>query len=82
MADTEIKEQNHAAHVSYLASLKANGILVFSGTIPAHTHIAGINIYNIVDEVKAIVANDPGVTAGLFDYEILTCFGLPVDLIE
>lgn len=84
IADTDFKEQNHAAHVSYQASLKANGLLIFSGTTPAHQHITGINIFNIADaaQVKALTANDPGVTSGLFDYEILPCFSLPVDIIE
>lgn len=84
IADDEFIQQNHQAHTTYQASLKANGVLIFSGTTPAHNHIAGINIYNIADagEVKSLAANDPGVTAGLFDYEIIPCFSLPVNVNE
>ena len=76
--ESDIKEQNFAAHNSYYAELQANGVLTFSGNTPGDGDLYGVAIYNIPDDerVRTFVANDPGVTAGLFDYEIHQCFGI------
>jgi hypothetical protein len=42
--------------------------------------IAGIGIFNTdPDEVRAIVADDPGVRAGIFTIEVHGCRGFPGD---
>jgi len=76
--ETDIKEQNFAAHNSYYAELQANRVLTFSGNTPGEGDLYGVAIYNITDgdKVRTLVSNDPGVTAGLFDYEIHPCFGM------
>lgn len=76
--EDDIREQNFSAHNSYYAELQANGVLTFSGNTPGEGDLYGVAIYNIADDekVKTLVSNDPGVTAGLFDYEIHLCFGI------
>lgn len=84
MLNEDIKEQNHQAHIAYQAELKANGILVFAGTIADDSDVCGITIFTLADkeQVKTFISNDPGVTAEMFDYDILSSFGLPAEVME
>jgi len=76
--EADIRAQNFAAHNSYYAELQASGLLTFSGNTPGDGDLYGVAIYNIADDekVRTLVSNDPGVTAGLFDYEVHPCFGI------
>lgn len=45
--------------------------------------IAGIGIFTLdVDEVRAIMADDPGVRAGIFTVELHACRGFPGDALS
>ncbi len=81
MPDEEVQQQNQAAHLSYLAELKANGLLALTGPVMHGGHIIEMAVYNIADKqtVKALLENDPGVAAQRFTYELLTWFSIPGD---
>src|ERR1700742_2116382 len=80
--ETDIMEQNHAAHVSYLAELKANGVLAFTGNTYDDGDICEMAVYNIADKgaVKAFIDNDPAITAEIFTCQMLSWFSTDLHL--
>ena len=60
-------------------ALQAAGIMPIVCPV-GDDQIAGIGIFNTnPDEARAIMADDPGVLAGIFTFEVHTCRGLPGD---
>jgi hypothetical protein len=60
--------------------LRADGILSIVCPINDESDVKGIGIFNApVEEVKAIMDEDPGVKAGIFVYEIHACRSFPGD---
>ncbi len=60
--------------------LRMQGVLSIVCPITDKSDIAGIGIFNAsVEEVRAIMDEDPGVKAGLFVYEIHPCRSFPGD---
>jgi hypothetical protein len=61
-------------------SLRADGVLSIVCPVADGENISGIGIFNApIDEVKKIMDEDPGVKAGIFEYEIHTCRSFPGD---
>jgi len=60
--------------------LRRGGQLAVVCPIVDDSEVAGIGIFSTgVEETKAIMDGDPGVQAGLFDYEVHPCRGFPGD---
>ena len=60
-------------------ALQAAGIMPIVCPV-GDDEIAGIGIFNTdPDEARAIMADDPGVLAGIFTFEVHTCRGFPGD---
>jgi hypothetical protein len=60
-------------------ALQAAGIMPIVCPV-GDDQIAGIGIFNTdPDEARAIMADDPGVLAGIFTLEVHTCRGFPGD---
>ncbi len=60
--------------------LRAEGILSIVCPVSGSTEVAGIGIFNCsVEETKKIMDGDPGVEAGIFNYEVYSCRGFPGD---
>jgi hypothetical protein len=61
-------------------SLRADGILSIVCPVRDESNISGIGIFNgSIDEIRKIMDEDPGVQAGIFEYEIHECRGFPGD---
>lgn len=74
-ADKIIWEHGRRNH-----ALRLQGLLSIVCPVGGGSEIAGIGIFNAsVEEVKAIMDEDPGVKAGVFVYEIHQCRGFPGD---
>ncbi len=59
-------------------SLRAEGLLTIVCPVISESEIAGIGIFNAdAEKVKLIMDDDPGVKAGLFVYEVVTCRSFP-----
>lgn len=60
-------------------ALQAAGIMPIVCPV-GDDEIAGIGIFNTdPDEARAIMAEDPGILAGIFTFEVHTCHGFPGD---
>ena len=60
-------------------ALQAAGIMPIVCPV-GDDEIAGIAIFNLdVDEARAVMADDPGVRAGIFTVEVHPCRGFPGD---
>ncbi len=60
-------------------ALQAAGIMPIVCPV-GDDEISGIAIFNTdVDEARAIMADDPGVRAGIFTFEVHACRGFPGD---
>jgi hypothetical protein len=60
-------------------ALQAEGIMPIVCPV-GDNQISGIGIFNTdPDEARAIMADDPGVRAGIFTFEVHTCRGFPGD---
>jgi uncharacterized protein YciI len=68
-------------HLPYTFKLRKEGIVVLAMPVYDDTRIAAIGIYagRSKEEVKKLVVNDPGVKAGIFEYEIVNSMGLQGD---
>ena len=74
-ADKIIWEHGRRNH-----ALRLQGLLSIVCPVGGGSEIAGIGIFNAsVEEVKAIMDEDPGVKAGVFVYEVHLCRGFPGD---
>ena len=61
-------------------ALRADGLLSIVCPVRDDSNISGIGVFNAgVDEIKKIMDDDPGVIAGIFEYEIHQCRGFPGD---
>ena len=60
-------------------ALQAAGIMPIVCPV-GDDEIAGIGIFNLAaDEARAVMADDPGVRAGIFTFEVHPCRGFPGD---
>jgi hypothetical protein len=61
-------------------SLRSDGILSLVCPVLDNSDVKGIGIFNAtVEETKKIMDEDPGVLAGLFEYELHPCRSFPGD---
>jgi uncharacterized protein YciI len=59
---------------------RADGVLAIVCPISDDSDVCGLDIFNAsVEEVQKIIAQDPGVKAGVFVYEIHPCRSFPGD---
>jgi hypothetical protein len=59
-------------------ALRADGVLSIVCPVSDETDIKGIYIFNTgVEEVRSIMDEDPGVKAGIFNYDLHVCRGFP-----
>lgn len=60
--------------------LRADGIMPIVCPMPDDDDLAGLGIFDAPpEEVDRIMADDPGVKAGLFTYTVHVCRGIPGD---
>ena len=60
-------------------ALQAAGIMPIVCPV-GDDEIAGIGIFNLAaDDARAVMADDPGVRAGIFTFEVHPCRGFPGD---
>ena len=82
--DKEEAEAMRAKHFKHVFELRAQGkVSVMFGT-RENGFIRSIEVFNSSDkaEVERLVAQDPGVQAGHFAYEVHLMTGLPGDKVE
>ena len=61
-------------------SLRVDGLLSVVCPVLGSDNLSGLYIFNLTtDEAKKIMDDDPGVKAGIFQYEIYPCKGFPGD---
>ncbi len=59
-------------------SLLEDGLLPIVCPVIDGSDISGVGIFNAsVEETKRIMDEDPGVKAGIFEYEVHACRGFP-----
>jgi hypothetical protein len=77
--EADIRQQNYAAHNSYLAELKAAGLVAFWGAVTEGGDDYELIIFTIADKkiVKTLLDNDPGVAAEMFTYHIRSWLNVP-----
>jgi hypothetical protein len=60
--------------------LRAAGALAIVGPVPDDTDLAGIGIFTLgIDEVRALMASDPAVAAGVLTAQVHPMRGFPGD---
>jgi hypothetical protein len=60
--------------------LRADGVLDIVCPVTDDTDVCGVGIFSVsVEEADAIMADDPGVRAGVFVYDVHPCRGFPGD---
>lgn len=60
--------------------LRAEGLLAIVCPVPDESDVAGIGIFTVgVDETRKIMDEDPGVKAGVLEYELHPCRSFPGD---
>lgn len=60
--------------------LRADGVLSIVCPITGNSEVSGLYIFNAdTERTKQIMAEDPAVKAGIFDYEIHSCRSFPGD---
>lgn len=60
--------------------LRDDGVLAVVLPVTDESDVCGIGVFAAtVDETAAIMAEDPGVAAGVFTYEVHACRGFPGD---
>ena len=68
------------AHLKHIFTLREAGQQVLTCPITDEGDIAGIALFALPkEEAAALTSGDPGVKAGRFTFEVLTCMGLPGD---
>ncbi|MBO0732687.1 MAG: hypothetical protein J2P57_25740 [Acidimicrobiaceae bacterium] len=61
-------------------ALRASGKLAIVGPVPGGTELVGIGIFDAdEDQARQIMDEDPGVTAGIFTYEVHPLVSFPGD---
>lgn len=78
-ADDESAQRQQMAHLQYLFTLKEQNKLLLFGPLTDDGNMRGILIFSLTDveQVKALLNEDPHVKAGLLAYEIHPWFGIP-----
>jgi uncharacterized protein YciI len=71
-------------HLPYVFKQRENGIMLLTMPVMDDTNITAVAVYNTTDkeEVRKLVAKDPAIEAGIFNYEIVTALGLPGDTLS
>ena len=66
-------------HLEHIFAQKAAGRIVLSGPVLEQARLSGICIYNVAErsEVESLVKQDPAITSGRLNYEILAWGGIP-----
>jgi uncharacterized protein YciI len=81
--DEESRERIFREHLAYNLSNVASGEQLAAGPVrdsPAEEEsICGLGVYqkDSLDEVRQILANDPGVKQGLYTFDVLTWLSAP-----
>jgi hypothetical protein len=61
-------------------ALRADGLLSIVCPVSAEGNVNGLGIFNAsMEETKRIMDEDPGVLAGVFEYELYPCRSFPGD---
>jgi hypothetical protein len=61
-------------------SLRADGLLSIVCPVPDGSDVNGIGIFNLdAEQTAKVMADDPGVRAGVFVYEVHPCRSFPGD---
>ena len=70
-------------HLKHIFAMRAAGQQVITLPITEPGELAGISVFVTADkgEAAALAAADPGVKAGRFTFEVLSCMALPGDAI-
>ena len=71
-------------HLLHIFTTRAAGQQLITLPVMDAGDLAGISVYAGVtrDEAAALAAADPGVKAGRFTFEVLSCMGLPGDTLR
>jgi hypothetical protein len=71
-------------HLKHIFSLREAGHQLITIPITDQGELAGLALYATADKKEAIrlTAADPGVAAGRFTFEVLSCMGLPGDMVK
>jgi hypothetical protein len=68
------------AHGQRIRQLRADGLLSILCAVDDDTQVDGIGIFDLdVKRTRDLMDVDPGVRAGIFDYEVHTVLGHPGD---
>lgn len=75
----ETAQRTQMEHLQYLFTLKEQNKLLLFGPLTDHGNIRGIMIFSLTDieQVKALLNEDPHVKAGHLAYEVHPWFGIP-----
>ena len=61
-------------------ALRADGLLSIVCPVTAQANVNGVGIFNTsIEETKKIMDADPGVQAGIFEYQLYPCRSFPGD---
>jgi hypothetical protein len=63
--------------------LRDDGVLAVVLPVTDGSEVCGIGVFNTtVEDTAAIMADDPGVAAGVFTFEVHSCRGFPGDALR
>lgn len=70
----------HMEHLKHIFTMREAGQQVLTCPIMDEGELAGIGLFALSrEEAAALTAEDPGVKAGRFTFEVLNCMGIPGD---
>lgn len=70
----------HMEHLKHIFTMREAGQQVLTCPIMDEGEIVGIGLFALSnEEAAALTAEDPGVKAGRFTFEVLNCMGIPGD---
>jgi hypothetical protein len=75
--DAEAVVEEHGRRIN---QLRADGLLSVVCAVDDDSGVDGIGIFNLdVERTREVMDGDPGVRAGIFDYDVHPCLGWPGD---
>ena len=81
--DQESRERIFREHLAYTLGNVASGAQLAAGPVPdgpaEDETICGLGVYqqDSLDEVRQLLANDPGVRQGLYTFDVMTWLSAP-----
>jgi uncharacterized protein YciI len=81
--DEESRERIFREHLAYTLSMVASGEQLAAGPVPdgpaEDEVICGLGVYqkDSLDEVRKLLASDPGVRQGLYTFDVMTWLSAP-----